>query len=86
MTEHQSTIYCLEDGKPLKMLKRYLWNRYGLTPAAYRERWGLPDDYPMTAPAYSAQKRAEAQGVGLGTHLNKRGINVGRYPELAQAA
>jgi predicted transcriptional regulator len=44
-------IVCLEDGRRMRMLKRYLWNRYRLTPEAYRERWRLPGDYPMIAPA-----------------------------------
>src|SRR5690606_31775206 len=45
-------IICLEDGKKLKMLKRHLRTAYGMTPEAYRERWGLPADYPMVAPNY----------------------------------
>jgi predicted transcriptional regulator len=59
-------IVCLEDGKKLKMLKRYLATRYGLTPEAYRERWGLAKDYPMVAPNYAAQRRALAKSIGLG--------------------
>ena len=59
-------IVCLEDGKKLKMLKRYLATRYNLTPAAYRQRWGLPKDYPMVAPAYAAQRSALAKSIGLG--------------------
>jgi predicted transcriptional regulator len=46
-------IVCLEDGRRMKMLKRYLASRYDLTPDEYRRRWGLPDDYPMVAPAYA---------------------------------
>jgi predicted transcriptional regulator len=45
-------IICLEDGKPLKMLKRYLQVRFNLTPDGYRQRWGLPADYPLIAPAW----------------------------------
>src|SRR5215475_2469125 len=57
---------CLEDGKKLKMLKRYLRSRYGLTPDAYRSKWNLPADYPMVAPNY-AQRRSEfAKQIGLG--------------------
>ena len=59
-------IVCLEDGKKMKMLKRYLATRYNLTPAEYRQRWGLPKDYPMVAPAYAAQRSALAKSIGLG--------------------
>lgn len=59
-------LVCLEDGKKLKMLKRHLMNGYGLTPAAYRERWGLKPDYPMVAPAYSETRSMLAKSVGLG--------------------
>ena len=47
-------IVCLEDGKKLKMLKRHIQTSFGLTPADYRARWGLPRDYPMVAPNYSS--------------------------------
>ena len=59
-------IVCLEDGKKLKLLKRHLATRYNLTPAAYRQRWGLPADYPMVAPAYAAQRSDLAKSLGLG--------------------
>ena len=59
-------IVCLEDGKQLKALKRHLATRYNLTPAQYRQRWGLPRDYPMVAPAYAAQRAALAKSIGLG--------------------
>ena len=59
-------IVCLEDGKKLKLLKRHLATRYNLTPAAYRQRWGLPADYPMVAPAYAAQRSSLAKSIGLG--------------------
>lgn len=59
-------IICLEDGRKLTMLKRYLRTRYGLSPEEYRQKWGLPIDYPMVAPNY-AQKRSEfAKKIGLG--------------------
>ncbi|MEY4160573.1 MAG: hypothetical protein RLZZ136_1194, partial [Pseudomonadota bacterium] len=48
-------IVCLEDGKHLRMLKRYLMAQYGMTPADYRAKWGLPQDYPMAAPALTDQ-------------------------------
>jgi predicted transcriptional regulator len=59
-------IVCLDDGKKLKMLKRHLKTRYNMTPNEYRKRWGLPDDYPMVAPAYAAQRSAIATSFGLG--------------------
>ena len=59
-------IVCLEDGKKLKLLKRHLATRYNLTPAAYRQRWGLPADYPMVAPNYSATRSRLAKDNGLG--------------------
>ena len=60
-------IVCLEDGKKQKMLKRHLMTNHGLTPAEYRERWGLPADYPMVAPNYAEQRRTLAKSIGLGT-------------------
>lgn len=59
-------IVCLEDGKKLKMLKRYLRSQYGMTPEEYRARWGLPADYPMVAPNYAAQRSRLAKQIGLG--------------------
>jgi predicted transcriptional regulator len=59
-------IVCLEDGKKLKMLKRYLRSRYGLSPEGYRTKWGLPPDYPMVAPNYAAQRSEFAKKIGLG--------------------
>jgi len=59
-------IICLEDGKKLKMLKRYLRSQYGLTPEEYKARWGLPHDYPMVAPNYAAQRSKLAKQIGLG--------------------
>ena len=59
-------IVCLEDGKKMKMLKRYLSSRHGMTPQQYRERWDLPPDYPMTAPNYAARRSALAREIGLG--------------------
>jgi len=60
-------IICLEDGKKLKMLKRYLRNHYDLSPEEYRRKWGLPADYPMTAPNYSKHRSSLAKDIGLGT-------------------
>jgi predicted transcriptional regulator len=59
-------IICLEDGKKLKMLKRYLRSRYGLSPEDYRAKWGLPADYPMVAPDYAQQRSDFAKKIGLG--------------------
>ena len=59
-------LVCLEDGKRLKTLKRHLATRFNLTPAEYRQRWGLPDDYPMAAPAYAARRSELAKSIGLG--------------------
>ena len=59
-------IVCLEDGKKLKMLKRYIATRYNMTPAEYRAKWGLKSDYPMVAPSYSETRKALALNSGLG--------------------
>jgi predicted transcriptional regulator len=59
-------IVCLEDGKKLKMLKRYLRSRYALTPEEYRAKWGLPHDYPMVAPNYAEVRSQFAKKIGLG--------------------
>ncbi|NHN93581.1 MucR family transcriptional regulator [Acetobacter sicerae] len=59
-------IICLEDGKKLKVLKRHLQSAYGMTPKQYREKWGLPESYPMVAPDYAARRSALAQEIGLG--------------------
>ena len=60
-------IVCLEDGKKLKMLKRYLKTKYGMTEAQYRAKWGLPPDYPMVAPGYAKRRSALARRFGFGT-------------------
>ena len=69
-------VICLEDGKKLKMLKRYLRARYGMTPDEYRAKWGLPADYPMVAPNYAAKRSEFAKQIGLGQssprHAKKR--------------
>ena len=59
-------IICLEDGKKFKSLKRHLRTSYNLTPEEYREKWGLPYDYPMVAPNYAAQRSEMAKKIGLG--------------------
>ena len=65
-------IICLEDGKKLKMLKRHLKTAYNMTPDKYRERWGLPPDYPMVAPNYAKQRSQLARELGLGTKAKRR--------------
>jgi len=59
-------IICLEDGKKFKSLKRHLRTHYDLTPDEYREKWGLPSDYPMVAPNYAAARSNLAKQMGLG--------------------
>ena len=65
-------IVCLEDGKRLKMLKRYLRSRYNMSPDGYRRRWGLAPDYPMVAPAYAARRSDFAKKIGLGRGVRRR--------------
>lgn len=59
-------IVCLEDGKKFKSLKRHLRTHYDLTPEEYRDKWGLPPDYPMVAPNYAKARSALAKEMGLG--------------------
>ncbi len=59
-------IVCLEDGKKLKTLKWHLKTAFDLSPKEYRQKWGLPDDYPMVAPKYAALRREIARKIGLG--------------------
>jgi predicted transcriptional regulator len=65
-------VICLEDGKKLTMLKRYLKTHHGMTPEEYRRKWNLPYDYPMVAPAYARQRSAFAKKSGLGRSPTKR--------------
>jgi predicted transcriptional regulator len=64
-------IVCLEDGKKFKSLKRHLRTHYNLSPEEYREKWGLPHDYPMVAPNYAAARSALAKKMGLGTRRDE---------------
>ena len=59
-------LICLEDGRKLRSMRRYLARAFNMTPDQYREKWGLPADYPMVAPAYSATRSALAKAFGLG--------------------
>jgi len=63
---HRDYIVCLEDGKQLKMLKRYLRTHYDMSPEEYRRKWSLPGDYPMVAPAYAERRSDFAKSIGLG--------------------
>ena len=69
---HPDYIICLEDGKKLKMLKRHLKTSYNMSPEEYRERWGLPADYPMVAPNYAKQRSRLAKDIGLGKQGRRR--------------
>jgi len=66
-------IVCLEDGKKLKMLKRHLQSAYNMSPEQYRERWGLPSDYPLVAPNYAQRRSALAREIGLGRKISATG-------------
>ncbi|WP_350333358.1 MucR family transcriptional regulator [Coralliovum pocilloporae] len=66
-------IICLEDGKKFKSLKRHLRTHYNMSPEEYREKWGLPTDYPMVAPNYAAARSELAKKMGLGQQRRKRG-------------
>jgi len=65
-------LICLEDGGKFKTLKRHLQSKYGMSPSDYRDKWGLPDDYPMVAPAYSAARAAVAKDNGFVRTSSKR--------------
>ncbi|MBV5266484.1 MucR family transcriptional regulator [Pinisolibacter aquiterrae] len=65
-------IVCLEDGKRFKSLKRHLRTAHGLSAEAYREKWGLPADYPMVAANYSEARSTMAKAIGLGRPRGRR--------------
>ncbi|MCP8937811.1 MucR family transcriptional regulator [Alsobacter sp. SYSU M60028] len=65
-------IICLEDGKKFKSLKRHLRTQYDMSPDEYREKWGLPADYPMVAPNYAQARSQLAKDMGLGQKRRKR--------------
>ena len=65
-------IICLEDGKKLKMLKRYLRTQYDMSPEDYRRKWNLPADYPMVAPSYAKRRSEFAKQIGLGTQGGRK--------------
>jgi predicted transcriptional regulator len=65
-------IVCLEDGKRFKSLKRHLRTQYNMTPEQYRDKWGLPPDYPMVAPNYAVARSQLAKKMGLGQQARKQ--------------
>ncbi|PZU93488.1 MAG: MucR family transcriptional regulator [Chelatococcus sp.] len=65
-------LICLEDGKKFKSLKRHLRTQYNMSPEQYREKWGLPPDYPMVAPNYAEARSQLARKMGLGQQRRKR--------------
>jgi len=69
-------IVCLEDGKKLTMMRRYLMTQFGMTPDDYRAKWNLPKNYPMVAPNYAEKRRVLAKQIGLGS----KGRGGGRKP------
>jgi predicted transcriptional regulator len=79
-------IVCLEDGKKLKMLKRHLMMTYGLTPEAYRAKWGLRSDYPMVAPSYAAKRQELAKRIGLGRRGKVKPLVAEPVPKTAPAS
>lgn len=74
-------ITCLEDGLKFKSLKRHLRTKYGMSPEEYREKWKLPADYPMVAPAYAEARSNLAKKMGLGTDRSG-----GRKPSRKKSA
>jgi predicted transcriptional regulator len=79
----QDYLVCLEDGKKLKMLKRYLRTNYNMSPEDYRAKWGLPKDYPMVAPAYREARSTLAHQIGLG---RKPAVTPAAAPKAPRAA
>ena len=81
-------IVCLEDGKKLQMLKRHLKTVYNLTVEQYRERWGLPSDYPVVAPNYAKRRSeiAKSSGLGMSRHRRKKLKVVEAVDNIPQVA
>jgi predicted transcriptional regulator len=73
---HDEYLVCLEDGRKMKSLKRHLQHRYGMTPDQYRSKWGLPANYPMVAPAYSALRSTIAKNQPAGAIKPRRGAKT----------
>lgn len=70
----ENYLICLEDGRRFKSLKRHLKASFNMTPDQYREKWDLPPDYPMVAPAYAAARSQLAKNMGLGRSTRKDGV------------
>ncbi|GGY39415.1 MucR family transcriptional regulator [Parvularcula lutaonensis] len=79
-------LICLEDGKKLKMLKRYLRTQYNLSPEEYRRKWNLPADYPMVAPNYAKRRSEFAKQIGLGTQGGRKAATKRGGRKKASAA
>ena len=77
------SIICLEDGKKFSMLKRHLMTDHKLTPQQYREKWGLPHDYPMVAPSYAIVRSTLAKKIGLG-RIGKGGKTIAKKAVAAR--
>jgi len=77
-------VYCLEDGKKFKSIRRHLMTAHGLTPEQYREKWGLPPQYPMVAPAYASARSDLAKNSGLGRMNGQRAVAATPEPEEAE--
>lgn len=73
-------IVCLEDGLRFRTLRRHLMSAFGLTPAQYRRRWGLPHDYPMIAPSYARNRSGVAKATGLGRRASSTESGRSRGP------
>ena len=79
-------IICLEDGKKFKSLKRHLKTHYDMSPEEYREKWGLPHDYPMVAPSYAAARSDLARNMGLGRRGAAIPVTQPEVPAKAEPA
>lgn len=79
-------LICLEDGKKLKMLKRYLRTQYNMSPEDYRRKWNLPADYPMVAPNYAKRRSEFAKQIGLGTQGGRKTTTKKTRKSRASAA
>jgi transcriptional regulator, MucR family len=79
-------LICLEDGKKFRSLKRHLGTVYNMTPDQYRAKWGLPREYPMVAPAYSAVRSQLAKDIGLGRPLKSAAKVVVEPPTVSAPA
>jgi predicted transcriptional regulator len=79
-------IICLEDGKKFKSLKRHIRVHYNLSPQEYRQKWNLPDDYPMVASNYAATRSALAKSIGLGRKAAVPAPVVAAQPKRAARA